>query len=549
MRDGCCGIFALLATALVAACGGSGAGGSAGTQVQIGGPSGTELAERQVVHLGNGAEIQTLDPHRGEELQGSNVQRDIYEGLVIEAPNGDLIPGAAESWEVSDDGKRYTFHLRRNGRWSNGDPVTAHDFVFGLRRGADPATLTVYSFILTPIKNADEVTAGKLPPSELGVRALDDYTLEIELANPTPYFLGLLTHSMTYPLHRPSYERYGREFTRPGNLVGNGAFMLAEWVVQSHIKLVRNPYYWDAENVKLEDVWFYPTEDLSAELARYRAGELDYTYEVPAAQFRWVRENLGDELHVAPYLGSYYFGFNVTRPPFKDNPKLRRALSLAIDRRVITEQVLGSGEQPAYGWVPPVQNYTSQQMPEASWTQAEREAEAKRLYAEAGYSAANPLRTTIHYNTHEDHRRVALAIASMWKQVLGVETELVNQEWKVFLDTRNEKIETQVFRSGWIGDYNDAFTFAELFRSTAGQNDSGYASPEYDRLVAASQAELDVAKRAALLEEAERVLLADMPIIPLYYYVSQHLVKPWVRGWEPNIMDRHYRRHWYILKH
>jgi oligopeptide transport system substrate-binding protein len=502
-----------------------------------------------VLHLGNGAEIQTLDPHRGEELQGSNVQRDIYEGLVIEAPNGDLIPGAAESWDVSDDGRIYTFHLRRNGRWSNGDPVTAHDFVFGLRRGADPATLTVYSFILTPIKNADDITAGKLPPSELGVRAIDDYTLEIELANPTPYFLGLLTHSMTYPLHRPSFERYGREFTRPGNLVSNGAFMLAEWVVQSHIKVVRNPYYWDAENVKLEEIWFYPTEDLSAELARYRAGELDYTYEVPAAQFRWVRENLGDELHVAPYLGSYYFGFNVTRPPFKDNPKLRRALSLAIDRQVITDQVLGSGERPAFGWVPPVQNYTSQQMPEASWTQAEREAEAKRLYAEAGYSASNPLKTTIFYNTHEDHRRVALAIASMWKQVLGVETELRNQEWKVFLDTRNAKIETQVFRSGWIGDYNDAFTFAELFRSTAGQNDSGYANPEYDRLVAASQSELDVAKRAALLEEAERVLLADMPIIPLYYYVSQHLVKPWVRGWEPNIMDRHYHKHWYILKH
>jgi oligopeptide transport system substrate-binding protein len=450
---------------------------------------------------------------------------------------------------VSPDGKLYTFHLRENARWSNGDPVTAHDFVFGLRRGADPKTLTIYSFILTPIKNADEITAGKLPPTELGARAIDDHTLEIELANATPYFLGLLTHSMTYPLHQPSYKQHGDLFVRPGNLVGNGAFVLEDWVVQSHIKVVRNPYYWDAANVKLEEIWFYPTEDLSAELQRYRAGELDYTYEIPTARFDWISENLGSELKIAPYLGSYFFGFNVTRPPFKDNPKLRRALSLAVDREILTRDVLGAGERPAFGWVPPLHHYTGQNMPEASWTQAEREAEAKRLYAEAGYSEKNPLRTTIYYNTHEDHRRISVALASMWKEVLGAEVELFNQEWKVFLDTRSEKIDTRIFRSGWIADYNDAFTFAELFRSTAGQNDPGYNSPEYDRLVAASQSELDVAKRAALLEEAERVLLADMPVIPLYHYVSQHLVKPWVGGYESNLMDRHHHKDWYVLKH
>jgi oligopeptide transport system substrate-binding protein len=544
------GLFSLAALLALAGCGGADdAAGAGGGAVQIGGPSGTELAERQVLHLGNGTEIQTLDPHRGEEIQGSNIQRDLYEGLVNEAPNGDLVPGAAESWTVSADGKLYTFRLRRNARWSNGDPVTAHDFVFGMRRGADPKTLTVYSFILTPIKNADAITSGTLPTTELGVRAVDDYTLAIELANPTPYFLGLLTHAMTYPLHRPSFAQHGDLFTRPGNLVGNGAFVLEEWVVQSHIKVVRNPHYWDAANVKLEEIWFYPTEDLSAELKRYRAGELDFTYEVPAAQFAWVRDNFGSELKVAPYLGSYYFGFNVTRAPFKDNPKLRRALSLAVDREIIARDVLGMGEKPAFGWVPPVHNYTTQNMVEATWTQAEREAEAKRLYAEAGYSEKNPLRTTIYYNTHEDHRRVSIALAAMWKQVLGAEVELFNQEWKVFLDTRNEKIDTRIFRSGWIGDYNDAFTFAELLRSTAGQNDTGYNSSEYDRLVAASQTELDVQKRAALLEEAERVLLADMPLIPLYHYVAQHLVKPWVGGWQPNIMDRHLHKDWYVLKH
>jgi len=545
------GLISLAAMLALAGCGGDGAeaGGGSAAAAQIGGASGTELAEHQVLHLGNGTEIQTLDPHRGEEIQGSNIQRDLYEGLVNEAGNGDLVPGAAESWDVSADSKVYTFHLRRNARWSNGDPVTAQDFVFGLRRGVDPATLSRYGFILTPIKNADEITAGKRPPTKLGARAVDDHTLEIELANATPYFLGLLTHSMAYPLHEPSYKEHGDLFTRPGNLVSNGAFMLEDWVVQSHLKVVRNPHYWDAANVKLTEIWFYPTEDLSAELQRYRAGELDYTYDIPTARFAWISENLGSELKIAPWVGSYFFGLNVTRPPFKDNPKLRRALSLAVDREILTKEVLGAGERPSFGWVPPMKNYTGQNMVEASWTQAEREAEAKRLYAEAGYSEKNPLRTTIYYNTSEDHRRISVTLVSMWQKVLGAEFELFNQEWKVFLDTRNEKIDTRIFRSGWIGDYDDAFTFAELFRSTGGQNDAGYNSPEYDRLLVASQSELDPAKRAALLEEAERVLLADMPVIPLYHYVSQHLVKPWVRGYEANIMDRYLHKDWYVLKH
>jgi oligopeptide transport system substrate-binding protein len=539
----------LSALAVVASLAAAGCGGD-GTAVEtpIGGASGMELAEVQVLHIGNGAEVQTLDPHRGEEVQGSNVQRDIFEGLVNEAPNGDLIPGAAESWTLSDDGMAYVFKLRQNARWSNGDPVTAHDFVYGLRRSIDPATLSTYGFILSPILNADDIAAGRRPPTDLGVRALDDYTLEIELKSPTPYFLGLLAHSTTYPLHRASVEAYGDQFTRPGNLIGNGAYQLAEWVVQSHIKLVRNPHYWDDAKTIIDEVWFYPTEDQNAELQRYRAGELDITEQIPATQLAWIRANLPDELVIAPYLSSYFYGFNLTRPPFKDNPKLRRALALAVNREIITEQILGMGQIPAYGWIPPVIHYTGQEMPEAAWTQAEREAEAKRLYSEAGYSAAKPLRTEIIYNTQEDHRRIALAIASMWKEVLGVETSILNQEWKVFLDTRNRK-DTEVFRSNWTGDYNDAFTFAELLRSTSGGNDEGYANAEYDRLVGAAQQELDLAKRAELLQAAERVMLEDMPIIPLYFYVKARMVKPWVRGYESNIMDHHLHKNFYVLEH
>jgi oligopeptide transport system substrate-binding protein len=402
---------------------------------------------------------------------------------------------------------------------------------------------------LSPILNADAIAAGERPPTDLGVRALDDYTLEITLESPTPYFLGLMTHQTSWVVHPESVEVHGDQFTRPGNLVSNGAFMLDEWVVQSHLKLVRNPYYWDNDATVLDEVWFHATEDLSAELRRYRADELDITYEVPKQQMAWIRENMADDMAFAPYLGTYYYGFNVTRPPFKDKPKLRRALALAIDRDIITRDITAAGEQPAYGWVPPVNGYEGQQMPEASWMQAEREAEARRLYAEAGYSADNPLRTEILYNTEENHRRIAVAIASMWRQVLGVEADILNQEWKVFLDTRAQRIDTQVYRSGWIGDYNDANTFAELLLSTSGLNHAGYANSDYDALVRRAAREGDLAKRAELLQEAEAMLLEDMPIMPIYIYVRTRLVKPWVGGYEPNIMDHHRSKNFHILRH
>ncbi|MFO7287934.1 MAG: peptide ABC transporter substrate-binding protein [Gammaproteobacteria bacterium] len=515
----------------------------------IGGESGTELAERQVIHIGNGTDPQTLDPHRAQGVPESNIGRSLFEGLVAEAPNGDLIPGVAESWEISEDGKTYTFRLRANARWSNGDPVTAGDFVYGMRRSVDPKTLSVYSFILAPIENANAIIAGDLPPEELGVAAIDDRTLEIRLENPTPYFLGLLTHSASYAVHPPSVEAHGDAFTRPGNLVSNGAYQLAEWVVQSHVKLVKNPYYWDADSVTIEEAYFHATEDVAAELKRFRAGELDMTNTIPKSQLGWIRENMPDRLVIAPYLGSYYYGLNTTKPPL-DSPALRRALSLAIDRDIITKQITASGELSAYSWIPPtIANYGGGvEMPEASWTQAEREAEARRLYAQAGYSAENPLRLEILYNTHDDHRRIAVAIASMWRNVLGVEATLVNQEWKVYLDTRNQK-KTQVFRAGWIGDYNDPYTFAEIAHSKSELNDFGYDNPEYDRLLALAAAETDLEKRAEILKQAERRLLDDMPLIPLYFYVTAKMVQPWVQGYEANIMDHFRVQDLKILKH
>lgn len=544
---------ALLAACLLvlAACGGARPEADAplSPAVAVGGASGQELAAQQVLRKGNGTEPETLDPHRAEGVTASNVLRDLFEGLVTESADGSLIPGAAQSWTVSPDGLVYTFTLRPDGRWSNGDPVTADDFVYGLRRSADPATLSAYSAILYPIANAEAVVAGRLPPAQLGVRALDARRLEIRLQAPTPYLLGLLTHSSTYPVHRPSVERYGEGFPRPGRLVSNGPFALAEWVVQSHIRLKRNEHYWDNAHTTLNEVWYYPVDNPESELNRYRAGELDMTETVPNRQIPWLRERLPGELHIAPYLGSYSFGFNTRQPPFRDQPGLRRALAMALDRDILTGRISAAGELPAYSWVPPIPGYPLVQPPWARWTQAQRNAEARRLYAAAGYSARNPLKVQLLYNTDTNHRRLTVAMAAMWREVLGVETELVNQEWQVFIATRRERLETQVFRYGWIGDYNDPYTFAEILQSSHGLNDMGYVNPRYDALLARAAREADPAVRMATLAEAEAVMLEDMPMLPLYFYVSKQMVKPWVAGFATNIMDHHHSRFLRILKH
>jgi oligopeptide transport system substrate-binding protein len=539
----------VLLSSFVAGCGDAGMRADRPSAVQIGGPSGTELAERQVLRRGNGAEPQSLDPHKSEGVPESNLQRDLYEGLANDAAGGGIEPGAARSWELSDDGLVYIFHMREEARWSNGDPVTAHDFEYGLRRSVDPKTLSNYSIMLRPILNAEAIIAGELPPDSLGVRAIDDLTLEIRLSGPTPYFLGVLTHSASYPVHRPTVEKYGDRWARPGRLVSNGAYRLRDWVMQSHIILERNPHYWDDENTTIDEVWYYPIENQSTELQRYRADALDMTYDLPFRQLSWIRSHLADELVISEYLGIYYFGLNVTRAPFKDNLELRQALNLAVDREILTRQVTTAGEIPAYGWVPNTANYT-QYVPEwAHWTRDERIAQARRLYQEAGYSPERPLRVQILYNTHENHRTVAVAISSMWNEVLGIQTDLINEEWKVYLETRRTKQNTQVFRAGWIGDYNDAFNFAEIMHSESGLNDSGWNNARYDELLALAAQERDLERRAAYLQEAERILIHDVPLIPIYFYVTKRLVKPWVGNYQPHIQDFIYTKHLKILKH
>jgi oligopeptide transport system substrate-binding protein len=512
-------------------------------------PDPSVLAAEQILHRGNGEEPQTLDPHKAEGVPASQILRDLYEGLTAEAPDGSLVPGAAARWNISRDGRTYTFYLRRDARWSNGDPLRADDFVFGLRRSAAPDTASNYAQVLLPIQNAREVLTGELPPSELGVTALDEFTLQIQLTDPTPYFLGLLNHSSTYPVHRSSLQEHGSRFSRPGNLVSNGAFVLTDWSVRSRIVLERNVNYWDADNVILEQVVYYPYEDQSTELKQFRSGELQWTNEVPNNQFRWLQKHYPEELVVSPWLGSYFFGFNLTREPFIESPELRLALVLAVNRELLTEKVTQFGEQPSYTLVPPgIGDYESPLPEWAGWSQAQREDEARRLFALAGYSEERPLRVEIRYNTSENHKKVALAVASMWKQVLGVQVSLVNEEWKVFLQNRAQRVVTQVFRAGWISDYSDPYSFLQLFRTGHGQNDYGYSDELYDQFLQEIASERIPARRRRLMQEAERMILTDLPILPVYTYVTKRLVDPRVSGWANNVMDHHYSKHMFLLK-
>ena len=540
---------ALMALLLIVGCGEQDKAGQATESGEIyGGDSGIELAKEQVFRKNNGAEPGTLDPHRAEGVPASNILRDLFEGLVVELPNGEYIPGVAESWTVSEDSKRYVFKIRKNAKWSNGDAFTAYDYVYSFKRSVDPKTLSNYSSMLYPIKNARAIVMGEASPEQLGVYSEDENTLVVELEKPTPYFLSLLTHSTTYPVHQESIERLGKLFTRPGNLVSNGAFKLEEWRVQSHIKIIKNEQYWDNENTTLEATYYYSLDDANSALKRYRANELDFTDTIPLEQLTLIKNRMADEYRVAPYFGSYYYGFNNTKAPFKNNPKLRTALNMAIDRDILVNIVIGAGQIPAYSFVPPVKTFQPIEPEWSTWSKEKREAEALRLYQEAGYSKDKPLEVEILYNTSENHKKVALAVAAMWKQALGAKTILRNQEWKVFLDTRRMQNETQIFRAGWIGDYDDPYTFSQMLHAENEMNHPGYNSKEYNRLVDLAATKNAGEDRLNDLRAAERVLTKDLPIIPLYFYVSQHMIKPWVIGLEDNVMDHHYSKYVKILK-
>ncbi|GAB1269445.1 ABC transporter substrate-binding protein [Aurantivibrio infirmus] len=513
-------------------------------------PENVKLAKEQILHRGNYGEPQSLDPHKSEGVPSSKIQEDLFEGLTTESLSGDIIPGIATSWEISEDKTQYIFKLRKDARWSNGDLLTAHDFVYSWRRVLDPQTASRRNQLMFPLLNAFEITSGKLPVEDLGVKALDDYTLEVKLVGPTPYFLGLLVHPAAFPVHQGAIETFGEKYARPGNLVSNGAYKLLEWEVNSHIKLERNTHYYNDKDTTIDTVFFYPINNANSELQRFRAGDLTFTEDAPISQIDWLKENMSKEFRIATYLGIYYYGFNLEQPPFKDNLKLRQALALSVEREIITDKLMRNGMIPAYSFVPEgTSGYENG--PEFEWknlSRDERLAKAKQLYSEAGYSEDNPLKIEFRYNTQDMHKKVGLAVAAMWKQHLGVITTPINQEWKVFLEVRNQKRLTQVYRGGWIGDYNDPVAFLDIMTSFSEMNNSGYNNKEYDRLLGVAAVETNPLARANYLKRAEVLLLADAPVIPLCYYVTKRLVSNKLGGYEDNLTDRHFSRYMYILE-
>jgi oligopeptide transport system substrate-binding protein len=489
-----------------------------------------------VLLRGNGTEPDSLDPQKARVVEAHNILRDLCEPLTTVAHDAGVAPGVAQDWAVSADQKTYTFHLRA-ARWSNGDPVVAEDFVAGLRRLVDPATASQYAQVVDVIVNAPAIIRGTQPVTTLGVAAPDARTVVVTLAAPAPYLPALLSHPSTCPVHRATLARAGTAFAHPGVMVSNGAFVLAQWVPGSHVLALRNRYYWNDAATHLDAVRYLHIPDENAELTRYRAGELHVTAVVPRGQLDWIKANLGAQLHISPQLATYFYGFNLRKPPFRDDAKLRRALSMVIDRDRLAHDVLRAGELPAYGWIPPgVHDYTAQSFDYRDLPLAERIARARRLYAEAGYSAAKPLHFELRYNPSELNDRLAVAIASMWKESLGAEAQLTAVEFKALMQDV-DRGDVEVFRSSWVGDYNDAFTFAQYFRSDFGINMPRYRSDEYDGLIAQASAEPDALRRRGLLEQAERIMLRDHPFLPIYFYVNKHLVKPELQGWYDNILN------------
>lgn len=494
-----------------------------------------DIDEGLVLRRGNGGEPQTLDPAFAEDVHAFGILTDLYEGLVIEAGDGTLLPGVAERWEVSPDGRQYTFHLRHDAVWSNGDPLTAQHFVNAFRRVLAPGTISAYSFLFEPILNYQAVISGEQPPVELGVRAVDDRTLIIELHSPAQHIPGILAMPVAYPLYDGDDFRVFRD---PEQFVGNGPYVLEHWSIGEKIRLRKNPNYRNADAVDIQFVDYFPITDANTEFNMYRAGELDITFTVPAEQVRELKDSQSETLHIAPSLALYYLAFDLSEPPLADI-RLRQALSMAIDRQQIV-RVLGRGEQAAFGLVPPgVANHVPASYEWRNLTTTERETMARSRLEEAGYDSDNPLRLLLAYDTGDVHEKIALSVKSMWEEVLSIEVVLDKKEWKYFLATRDDRAAWQIMRFAWSGDYNDPSTFTDIFRSDSSQNLPGYRNQEYDRLLDEAGKLTSLDDRAGIMSKAESVLLKDYPIAPLYFYVSKHLVNDRVRNFENNIMDRH----------
>ena len=508
--------------------------GSSETNVVAGNKSGT-------LYWGNGTEPQSLDPQIATGVPEHHVISAVMEGLVLkDRKTLEPRPGVAKTWDISNDGRVYTFYLRENAKWSNGDAHTADDYVWSWWRALQTTLGNQYAYMLFPIKNAKRYYDGETSDfSDVGVKAIDNRTLQVTLTNPTPYFLQLLDHYSLFPVHQATIEKFGRADERgtrwsyEGNLVGNGPYKLEEWKINRHITVTKNPYYWDEANVSINSIVFKPVDNAVTEERMFRAGALHVTSSIPADKIAIYQEKSAPELKITPYLGTYFYRLNINTPQLQDK-RVRRALGMAIDRKQLVDNITKGGQIPAYTMTPPG---TMGYFPESTLN-FDPEA-AKRLLAEAGYPNGEGFPPVeILYNTNEGHRKIAVALQEMWKNYLNIDIKLLNQEWKVYLATESAG-DYQISRGGWIGDYVDPNNFLDMFLCNGGNNRTGWCNEEYDRLileVAPSQSSHE--QRLKIFQQAETILLEDMPIIPVYTYTSIKLLHPSVRNFDDNILNQ-----------
>ncbi len=496
-----------------------------------------------ILLVANGNEPRELDPLLTTGSPEHNILFTLFEGLVSKNPKTLAVqPAVAEKWALSEDKKTYTFTLRKNARWSNGDPVTAHDYVYAWKRSLMPAFGSEWAYMKYYIKNAEAFHSGAIDNFDLvGVNATDDHTLTVELNYPTSFFLQLLDHNSYYPVHQGTIEKYAAidqpisPWTRPENFVGNGPFVLTRWDINEAIETKRNQYYWDTQNVALNGVHFYPIEDQQAEVRAFRSGQvhLTYTPQMAIEKIAYYKENHPESLRITPTYSIYHYELNTTKPPL-DNPLVRRALAMAIDRETLVKHVSKGGEPPAFSFIPPDPTGYS---PTSLFNYSPEKARA--LLAEAGYPNGEGFPTIdLLYNTQDNHRKVALAIQQMLKDNLNIQIQLTNQEWKVYLNSKRN-LEHDIARAGWIADYLDPSNFIEVLYSLSGNNDTGWKNDEYDALVELLKKTSDEKARHALFDQANKILAEEMPIIPIYNYSDLNLVSPNVKGWHDNVMHYH----------
>ncbi len=499
-----------------------------------------------ILHLGNGSEPRELDPEICIGIPESNIVRALYEPLVdFDGKDLHPVPGVAQSWDTSPDGLSYTFHLRPEARWSNGTPLTAQDFVNSYKRTLTPRLAAEFSYFLWVLKNAqkyNDPNGGLTDFGEVGVHALDDHTLRLDLEHPAPYFLNLVAGRTWYPIYLPAIEKTGaaddranQRWTLPDSFVGNGPFVLAAWTVNQSVVVTKNPQYWDAAHTRLNEIRFYPYDNNDAEERAFRAGQLHKTYpsNIPPAKIDVYRREHPELLRIPPYLGSYYFMLNITRAPL-DDVRVRRALSMTVDRDSIVKNVTRAGQPAASSYVPPGMSGYVCSKPVPYDPDG-----ARKLLAEAGHPGGAGLAPVdLLFNTSEVHKQIAEAVQQMWKKELGVTVNLRNEEWKVYLTDRRAMNYTMA-RAGWIASYLDPLAFLENFLANGLNNNTGFASADYDRLLARSHQDTDPAARNRDFDEAETILLDAAPVIPLYFYTNPYLIAPSVQGWDDNLLDFH----------